>query len=63
MASNHGDPRHWFSKHGKSMIRFQTDVKKELTKSTSTAKPSTTGGKKLYLVQIGTYSVKKNADK
>lgn len=49
------------------MIRFQTDVKKELTKSTSTsastAKPSTTGGKKLYLVQIGTYSVKKNADK
>ena len=62
IASNHGDPRHWFSKHGKSMDTFRADVKKELAKGTSTSKPST-GGKKLYRVQIGAYSVKKNADK
>lgn len=37
-------------------------MKKELAKGTSTSKPST-GGKKLYRVQIGAYSVKKNADK
>ena len=62
IASNHGDPRHWFSKHGKSMDTFRADVKKELAKGTSTSKPSTSG-KKLYRVQIGAYSVKKNADK
>lgn len=62
IASNHGDPRPWFSKHGKSMDTFRADVKKELAKGTSTSKPST-GGKKLYRVQIGAYSVKKNADK
>lgn len=62
IASNHGDPRHWFSKHGKSMDTFRADVKKELAKGTSTSNPST-GGKKLYRVQIGAYSVKKNADK
>lgn len=28
IASNHGDPRHWFSKHGKSMDTFRADVKK-----------------------------------
>jgi len=62
IASNHGDPRHWFSKHGKSMDTFRADVKKELAKGTSTSKPPTSG-KKLYRVQIGAYSVKKNADK
>src|SRR5699024_7552281 len=62
IASNHGDTRHWFSKHGKSMDTFRADVKRELAKDTSTSKPST-GGKKLYSVQIGAYSVKKNADK
>lgn len=62
IASNHDDPRHWFSKHSKSMDTFRADVKKELAKGTSTSKPST-GSKKLYRVQIGAYSVKKNADK
>jgi len=62
IASNHGDPRHWFSKHGKSMDTFRADVKKELAKGTRTSKPST-GSKKLYRVQIGAYSVKANADK
>ncbi|MBO1001291.1 N-acetylmuramoyl-L-alanine amidase [Pseudogracilibacillus auburnensis] len=62
IASNHGDPRHWFSKHGKSMDMFLADVKKELSKGTTASKPSTTG-KKLYRVQIGAYNVKANADK
>ena len=62
IASNHGDPRHWFSKHGKSMDTFRADVKKKLTKEIATPKPST-DGKKLYRVQIGAYSVKANADK
>src|SRR5690625_6958523 len=62
IASNHGDPRHWFSKHDKSMDTFRADVKKELAKGMSTPK-STASGKKLYRVQIGAYSVKKNADK
>ena len=26
IASNHGDPKHWFSKHGKSMDTFRADV-------------------------------------
>jgi hypothetical protein len=27
IASNHGDVRHWFSKHGKSMDTFRADIK------------------------------------
>ncbi len=30
IASNHGDPRHWFSRHGKTMNDFRNDVKKGL---------------------------------
>lgn len=30
IASNHGDVLHWFSRHGKNMDTFRTDVKKEL---------------------------------
>lgn len=62
IASNHGDPRHWFSKHGKSMDTFRVDVKKELAKGTTTSKPLI-GSKKLYRVQISAYSVKANTDK
>ena len=62
IASNHGDPSHWFRKHGKSMDTFRADVKKELTKGTTASKASTSG-KKLYRVQIGAYSVKANAVK
>lgn len=32
IASNHADPQHWFTKHGKSMNTFRSDVKKELDK-------------------------------
>ena len=31
IASNHADPRHWFSRHGKSMDTFRAEVKKLLT--------------------------------
>ena len=55
IASNHGDPRHWFSRHGKSMNTFRGDVKKLLTVPESETK-------KLYKVQVGAYSVKSNAD-
>lgn len=58
IASNHGDPRHWFSRHGKSMDTFRADIKKLLTAPT----PSTTPPQKLFRVQVGAYSVKSNAD-
>ena len=58
IASNHGDPKHWFSKFGKSMDTFRADVKKLLTAPA----PSTPMPQKLYRVQVGAYSVKSNAD-
>ena len=32
IASNHGDVKHWFKKHGKSMDLFREDVKEQLNK-------------------------------
>lgn len=37
IGNNHGDPRHWFSRFGKSMDTFRADVAKELA---GTAPPS-----------------------
>jgi N-acetylmuramoyl-L-alanine amidase len=31
IATNHGDPKHWFSRHGKSMDTLREDIKKKLT--------------------------------
>jgi N-acetylmuramoyl-L-alanine amidase len=59
IASNHGDPRHWFFRHGKSMDTFRADVKKLLIEGD---KPDTQEKKKYYRVQIGAYSVKTNAE-
>lgn len=56
IASNHADPRHWFTRHGKSMHTFRADVSKLLVPSS----PSTS--QKLYRVQVGAYRVKSNAD-
>jgi N-acetylmuramoyl-L-alanine amidase len=56
VASNHGDPKNWFPKHGKSMDTFRSDVGKILTP------PKTTEDKKLYRVQVGAYSIKENAE-
>jgi len=64
IASNHADVLHWFTKHGKSMDTFRTEVKRLLTAS-ETPKPlapAPTKPKKLYRVQVGAYSVKANAD-
>ncbi|RBP44694.1 N-acetylmuramoyl-L-alanine amidase [Garciella nitratireducens] len=59
IASNHGDPRNWFPKHGKSMDTFRADVKKLLSEG---EKPAEQERKKYYRVQIGAYSVKANAE-
>ena len=59
IASNHGDPRNWFPKHGKSMDTFRADVKAGLATATP-IEPTTP--KKYYRVQVGAYSVKANAD-
>ena len=56
IASNHGDPRNWFPRHGKSMDTFRADVKKLLTT------PAPTETKKYYHVHVGAYSVKSNAE-
>lgn len=42
LASNHGDPDHWFKRHGKSMDTFRADVKRLL--SDAPAEKITTGG-------------------
>lgn len=36
IASNHGDVKHWFTKHGKSMDTFRADVKALLNKKEET---------------------------
>src|SRR5690606_21802694 len=52
IASNHGDPKHWFSKHGKSMDGFRNDVKEALKQTVSVDTP-----------KLGsTYQVKKDTD-
>lgn len=59
IASNHGDVLHWFPKHGKSMDTFRADVKSGLSFA---APVETTAPKKYYRVQLGSFSVKANAD-
>jgi len=62
IASNHGDPKNWFPRHGKSMDTFREDVGKLLTTSTPPASETQTEPRKLYRVQVGAYSVKANAE-
>lgn len=62
IASNHGDPKNWFPKHGKSMDTFRADVKAGLTAAEAQAPVIPTEPKKYYRVQVGAYSVKSNAD-
>lgn len=56
IASNHADPNHWFTKHGKSMHTFRSDVAKLLVPSYPTT------SQKLYRVQVSAYSNKSNAE-
>ena len=60
IASNHGDPKNWFPRHGKSMDTFRAEVKRLLAEVPET--PTPTEPKKLYRVQVGAYSVKENAE-
>lgn len=60
-GGNHGDPENWLKPFGKTMDWFRAEVQKLLDadkQTDSTETPST----KLYRVQVGAYSVKKNAD-
>jgi hypothetical protein len=40
IASNHGDPKNWFPKHGKSMDTFRAAVAAEIKKSGGTSAPA-----------------------
>jgi N-acetylmuramoyl-L-alanine amidase len=62
IASNHGDPKNWFPKHGKSMDTFRADVKAGLAAALTPAPVTPTAPKKYYRVQVGAYSVKANAE-
>lgn len=73
LASNHGDPRHWFSRFNKSMDAFRNDVKALMKSSVETKEelPEKTTGD-LYRVrkswddkksQIGAFKVLANAKK
>lgn len=55
-ASNHGDPEHWFKRHGKSMSAFREAVRAKVGGVAASA-PST-----LYRVQVGAFSGKANAE-
>lgn len=61
IASNHGDVKHWFSKHGKSMDTFRAEVKKLLAAKPEPEpepeKPAT-----LYRVQLGAFRKEDNAE-
>ena len=59
-GSNHGDPRHWFSKFGKTMDDFRTAVKAEIC-GAAPASPSGNAAT-LYRVQTGAFSKKTNAE-
>ncbi|MFA5638414.1 MAG: N-acetylmuramoyl-L-alanine amidase [Anaerovoracaceae bacterium] len=69
IASNHGDPRNWFPKHGKSMDTFRADVKNALV-GNSVPAPSPAPIDALYRVrktwidsksQKGAFKVLENA--
>lgn len=56
-ASNHGDPEHWFAKHGKTMDDFRKEVKSKM--GGVAVKPTT---QTLWTVQVGAFSNQKNAE-
>jgi hypothetical protein len=61
IASNHGDVRHWFSKHGKSMDTFRAEVKKRLAAKPE-PQPEPEKPETLYRVQVGAFRKEDNAD-
>lgn len=61
IATNHGDVKHWFPKHGKSMDAFRADVKAQLDGSQPAKEPDIVGT--IYRVQVGAFSKKANANR
>lgn len=61
IASNHGDVKHWFSKHGKSMDTFRAAVKARLEEDKTPA-PAEPEKRTIYRVQVGAFSKKSNAE-
>ena len=71
IASNHGDPKNWFPKHGKSMDTFRAAVKSAMGGTTTTpVTPTPTPASQMYRVrktwadaksQIGAYTSLTNA--
>lgn len=57
IASNHADPRHWFSKHNKTMNNFRREVQELLIKQETPKKETD----KLYRVQVGAFANRDNA--
>ena len=58
IASAHGDVMHWFPKFGKNMDIFRADVAALIKQQTPVVPDKT-----LYTVQVGSFSVKENAEK
>ncbi len=71
IASNHGDPHHWFPLHGKNMNTFREELKKALNPEQKVeAQPATQKPSQIYRVrkawadansQIGAYTILQNA--
>ena len=59
IASNHSDPGHWFTRHGRSMNTFRSDV---LTLLNDSSIPDEQDKRKYYRVQIGAYTIRANAE-
>lgn len=57
IASNHGDPKHWFRGFGKSMDTFRDDVRKGLAKIANKIEEQEAGDV-IYRVQIGAFRSK-----
>lgn len=69
LASNHGDVKHWFDRHGKTMDDLRADVKALLKAETIAPAPTPEpvpdedDDGTIYRVQVGAFGVKANADK
>ncbi len=59
-GSNHGDPKHWFSKYGKTMDDFRNAVKAQISSAVSV--PPVNDKNIIYRVQVGAYAKKTNAN-
>lgn len=65
IASNHADVMHWFRKHEKTMDMFRKDVNAELGNSNAAAPGQSNtqdDADVTYVVQVGAFSVKANAE-